>query len=114
MRIFGGVVAASIVALSFGAVLYLWPLVHGADPDWLAYALLYRLGRLLLGLIPAFVALIVFLIMMKSKSRIWAASLTAVVLLGIAAYLGWFEYARLVPFTARATSGASLAATWTS
>jgi type IV secretion system protein VirD4 len=101
VKVLGGVIGATIVALSFGAVLHLWPFVHGSDPDWFAYAFLFRLGRLMLGVVPIFVGLVVFLVMSGTRSRVWAAGLTGVVLAGISIYLSWYEYARLLPFTAQ-------------
>ncbi len=101
MKIVWGAVSAAIVALSFGTVGWLWPLVHGSDPDWFAYEALWRAGRLLLGAVPVFVALVLVLVMHKSKSRVWGGGLSALVLFGVAGYLVWYEYARLVPFTAQ-------------
>lgn len=101
MRIIVGLIAAAIVALSLPAVVHLWPLVHGTDPDWAAYTVLFRLGPLMRGVVPAVVAMVVFLALLRTRSRIWAASLSALVLFGVAAYIGWTEYARLVPNIAR-------------
>lgn len=96
MKVFWGAVAAAVVGLSFGAAAWLWPLVHGSDPDWSGYQFTWHLGRVVLGVIPAFIAfIIVFGVMRNTRSLMWSAVLCSVALLGIAAYLSWFEYMRL-------------------
>ena len=101
MKAIGSAVAGAIVAVSFAATILLWPLVHGPDPDWAGYAPLFRLGRLLRGVVPVATAMIVFLAMIRSNNRVWAAANSALVLVGIAAFIGWTEYARLAPFVAQ-------------
>ena len=97
MRYVVSLLTAAIVAASSAAVWWGWPLVVGTDPDALGFLPLFHAGRMLIVGAPLLTMLILFGVLHRSKSFVWAMGFAALAVCGAALVLVWSEYVRLAP-----------------
>ena len=101
MRYVVSLITAAIVAASSAAIWWGWPLVVGTDPGALGFLPLFHAGRMLIVGAPLLTMLILFGVLHRSKSFVWAMGFAALAVCGAALVLAWSEYVRLAPSLAK-------------